>query len=88
MRSLQVTAINVITYAAVSKPAMSRATSFSSMAQQLAISIGVGLRFLHRLRRAQHPDDALGTLVRLSPQAGSDISGTAKPGDAKTVSPR
>lgn len=108
IRSLQFTAINVITYADVSQPAMSRATSFSSMAQQLAISIGVATAafILHVIlavngrTELQASDFSIAYVVlsiltmlsglwymRLSPQAGSDISGTAKPGNAKTVNP-
>lgn len=40
-RSLQFTAINTLTYADLDEKAMSRASSFASMAQQLAISLGV-----------------------------------------------
>jgi EmrB/QacA subfamily drug resistance transporter len=40
-RSLQFTSVNTIAYAEVSSPAMSRATSFASMAQQLSASLGV-----------------------------------------------
>ncbi len=42
-RSLEFTAINAIAYADVSQPEMSRATSFVSVAQQVAISLGVAL---------------------------------------------
>jgi EmrB/QacA subfamily drug resistance transporter len=41
-RSLQFTAINVIGYADMPRERMSRATSFSSMVQQLSLSVGVG----------------------------------------------
>jgi len=42
-RSLQFTALNVIGYADVSNQAMSRATSFASMAQQLSLASGVAI---------------------------------------------
>jgi EmrB/QacA subfamily drug resistance transporter len=41
-RSLQFTSVNTLAYADVPPPRMSRATSLQSMAQQLAMSIGVG----------------------------------------------
>jgi EmrB/QacA subfamily drug resistance transporter len=49
VRSLEFTAINAITYADISSPLMSRATSFSSMLQQLSTSVGVatGAFILH-----------------------------------------
>lgn len=40
-RSLQFTAVNTLTYADIADTAMSRASTFASMAQQLGISIGV-----------------------------------------------
>lgn len=40
-RSLQFTAVNTLTYADLDAGAMSRASSFSAMAQQLGISLGV-----------------------------------------------
>jgi len=42
-RSLQFTALNALAYADVPQPMMSRASSLSSMFQQLAQSLGVGL---------------------------------------------
>lgn len=42
-RSLQFTAINTIAYADLDQSQMSRAIGFTSMAQQLALSLGVGL---------------------------------------------
>jgi EmrB/QacA subfamily drug resistance transporter len=42
-RSLQFTALNTIAYADISNARMSQATSFAGMAQQLSLSIGVGL---------------------------------------------
>jgi EmrB/QacA subfamily drug resistance transporter len=41
LRSLQFTCINALAYADVDEPDMSQATSFSSTAQQLALSLGV-----------------------------------------------
>ena len=48
-RSLQFTSVNTISYAEISSPIMSRATTFASMAQQLSTSLGVasGAFFLH-----------------------------------------
>ena len=43
LRSLQFTALGAISFADVSQPSMSQATSFSSMAQQLTQSVGVAL---------------------------------------------
>jgi EmrB/QacA subfamily drug resistance transporter len=40
-RSLQFTCINAITYAEVEQPEMSQATSLSSVAQQLSLSLGI-----------------------------------------------
>lgn len=42
-RSLQFTAVNTLAYADISHAGMSRASSFSAMAQQLGISLGVGV---------------------------------------------
>jgi EmrB/QacA subfamily drug resistance transporter len=42
-RSLQFTAVNTLTYADMSPERMSRASSFAAMAQQLGISLGVGV---------------------------------------------
>ena len=41
-RSLEFTSLNTISYAEVGRERMSAATSFASMAQQLAMSVGVG----------------------------------------------
>ncbi|MFO1075852.1 MAG: MFS transporter [Geminicoccaceae bacterium] len=41
-RSLQFTSLNTLAYAEIAPARMSRATSFSSMAQQLSLSVGVG----------------------------------------------
>ena len=42
-RSLQFTSVNAIAYADIDQPAMSRATSFASVAQQLSLSTGVAV---------------------------------------------
>ncbi len=42
-RSLEFTAINVLGYADIEQAAMSRATSFASVAQQVSLSLGVAL---------------------------------------------
>ena len=42
-RSLEFTAINAITYAEMDSVAMSRATSFSAVAQQLSLSLGIAV---------------------------------------------
>jgi len=42
-RSLQFTAVNTLTYADVTHEDMSRASSFAAMAQQLGVSLGVGV---------------------------------------------
>jgi len=42
-RSLQFTAVNTLAYADISQTGMSRASSFAAMAQQLGISLGVGV---------------------------------------------
>ncbi len=49
-RSLQFTALNTIGFADLDAPLMSQATSFSQMAQRLALSLGVGISafVLHR----------------------------------------
>ena len=41
LRSLQFTSINALAYADIDAPAMSRATSFASVAQQLSLSTGI-----------------------------------------------
>lgn len=54
-RSLQFTSLNTLAYADVEPAGMSRATSFSSTAQQLALSLGaaVGALLLHAAAMAQ-----------------------------------
>jgi EmrB/QacA subfamily drug resistance transporter len=42
-RSLEFTAINAITYAEIDSAAMSRATSFAAVAQQLSLSLGIAV---------------------------------------------
>jgi EmrB/QacA subfamily drug resistance transporter len=55
-RSLQFTALNGLAFADVDQPQMSRASTMSTMGQQLAQSIGVGLAatLLHLIQLAQH----------------------------------
>ncbi len=58
-RSLEFTAINAITYAEVDSAAMSRATSFAAVAQQLSLSLGIavgafGIEASHALRGGPH----------------------------------
>jgi len=43
LRSLQFTSINALAYADIDAPAMSRATSFASVAQQLSLSTGIAV---------------------------------------------
>jgi EmrB/QacA subfamily drug resistance transporter len=59
-RSLQFTALNAVAYAEIDNREMSRATSLSSVAQQLALSVGVtvGAAALDLTRRV-HGDGAL-----------------------------
>lgn len=45
-RSLQFTAVNTLTYADLSREQMSQASSFAAMAQQLAVSLGIGVAAL------------------------------------------
>lgn len=53
-RSMQFTALNAIAYADLDQRQMSQATAFASMAQQLALAVGVGIAALviHALRLA------------------------------------
>jgi EmrB/QacA subfamily drug resistance transporter len=58
-RSLEFTAINAITYAEMDSAAMSRATSFSAVAQQLSLSLGIavgafGIEVSRNLRGGTH----------------------------------
>ena len=60
-RSLQFTGINAIAYADIPQERMSRAVSFASVAQQLALSIGVALGAgVVQVARAAHGGGALG----------------------------
>ncbi len=57
-RSLQFTAINAIAYADIDADRMSRAVSFASVAQQLALSVGVALGAgVVQVMRARHGGD-------------------------------
>jgi EmrB/QacA subfamily drug resistance transporter len=62
-RSLQFTSVNTIAYADIPGPAMSRATTFASMAQQLSTSLGVaaGAFLLHEFLSMRGGDE----LVRI-----------------------
>jgi EmrB/QacA subfamily drug resistance transporter len=58
-RSLEFTAINAITYAEIDSAAMSRATSFAAVAQQLSLSLGIavgafGIEASRALRGSPH----------------------------------
>jgi EmrB/QacA subfamily drug resistance transporter len=109
-RSLQFTSVNTLAYADVPTARMSRATSLQSMAQQLAMSIGVGTGALalqatigfHTSANLASEDFApafivvamislscLFFFIRLSPYAGSEVSGHggANPMTAKTGQP-
>jgi EmrB/QacA subfamily drug resistance transporter len=56
-KSLQFTAINSIAYADIDSPAMSRATSFTSVVQQLSLSAGVAVGALVlEMERMGRPD--------------------------------
>jgi EmrB/QacA subfamily drug resistance transporter len=62
-RSLEFTAINAITYAEIDSTAMSRATSFAAVAQQLSLSLGIafgafGIEISQAVRGAAHLDVA------------------------------
>ncbi|MSP51224.1 MAG: MFS transporter [Alphaproteobacteria bacterium] len=60
VRSLQFTSTNTISYADLSNEAMSRATSFAGMMQQLSITVGVGLgALIVQLVAAEHDRTAL-----------------------------
>jgi EmrB/QacA subfamily drug resistance transporter len=100
VRSLQFTSLNTIAYADVDSPAMSKATSFTSMAQQLSSSVGVatGAFLLHEFLTLRGGDSlapidfvygflSIGVIsmisvfsfIRLTPNAGSEISGRGVP---------
>jgi hypothetical protein len=99
-RSLQMTSINTLSYADVPAAMLSRATSLTSMCQQLSQSVGVGtgamiLYFLltEHDAGALTPGDfsvallAVGGIslssvplfLRMSPDAGNEVSGRALP---------
>ena len=60
VRSLQFTAVNAIAYADIDQPAMSRATSFVSVMQQLSLSVGVAAgAFAIEASRVGHADSVL-----------------------------
>lgn len=70
-RSLQFTGVNALTYADIGPDKMSRASSFAAMAQQLGVSLGVGVAAvtlnvsmaLRGSERATIPDIVAGFLV-------------------------
>ncbi|MDQ0317664.1 MFS transporter [Amorphus orientalis] len=95
-RSLQFTSINAIAYADIDQHRMSRATSFASVAQQVALSTGVTVSaFVLEAQRAARPGTdvlagdflvaflvvaaiavcSVAVFARLSPDAGSEMSG-------------
>src|SRR4051812_10523773 len=100
-RSLQMTSINTLSYADVPSNMLSRATSLTSMAQQLSQSMGVaaGAMFLY-LMLAVHGEHSPGPadfsfafaavaimsvlavpfFLRMSPEAGAEVSGRAAAG--------
>jgi EmrB/QacA subfamily drug resistance transporter len=99
-RSLQMTSINTLSYADVPPNMLSRATSLTSMAQQLSQSMGVaaGAMFLYLMlslhdAAAPGPADfsfAFGAVamlsvlsvpffLRMSPEAGAEVSGRPAP---------
>jgi EmrB/QacA subfamily drug resistance transporter len=99
-RSLQFTGLNALMFADVSKRDMSLATSFSSVAQQLSLSVGVAVGALVlEIAASRHPGIDLEAsdfwpaflvvaafsaasafvLMRLSPDAGAEVSGHRDP---------
>ncbi len=89
-RSLQFTGINAIAYADIPQERMSRAVSFASVAQQLALSIGVALGAgVVQVARAAHGGGALvlvdfhwAFVVVASVSAASVIAFVRLPSDA------
>jgi EmrB/QacA subfamily drug resistance transporter len=100
-RSLQMTSLNTLSYADVPPSLLSRATSLTSMAQQLSQSVGVGtgalllyLMLAIHGRAASSAADfsfafamvafisvlSLPFFLRMSPDAGAEVSGRAVPG--------
>ncbi|WP_102867575.1 MFS transporter [Pseudovibrio exalbescens] len=67
-RSLQFTAINSVGYSELDDDQMSRATSFSAMAQQLSITMGVGIgaMLLHLFQSVRGADTVTATDFSLS----------------------
>jgi len=99
-RSLQMTSINTLSYADVPARLLSRATSLTSMAQQLSQSVGVGTGALllylmlgmHGTAVSSAADFSFALAVvagisllsvpfflRMSPDAGAEVSGRAVP---------
>lgn len=62
VRSLEFTSLNVIAYADVDNAAMSRATSFTAVAQQLSLSLGIAVGgFVIEMARDMRGDATLST---------------------------
>jgi EmrB/QacA subfamily drug resistance transporter len=99
-RSLQMTSLNTLSYADVPAGMLSRATSLTSMAQQLSQSVGVGTGALvlylmlatHGTAVSSAADFSIALamvagisllsvpfFLRMSPDAGAEISGRAAP---------
>jgi EmrB/QacA subfamily drug resistance transporter len=99
-RSLQMTSINTLSYADVPARLLSRATSLTSMAQQLSQSVGVGtgalllylMLAMHGTAVSSAADFSFALAVvagisllsvpfflRMSPDAGAEVSGRAAP---------
>jgi EmrB/QacA subfamily drug resistance transporter len=99
-RSLQMTSINTLSYADVPARMLSRATSLTSMAQQLSQSVGVGtgalllywMLAMHGTAVSSAADFSFALAVvagisllsvpfflRMSPDAGAEVSGRAVP---------
>ena len=72
-RSLQFTSLNTLAYADIAEPAMSHATTLSSVAQQLSLTFGVGLGalLLHATLALARRDDARRRRLRATPTSRS-----------------
>ncbi len=89
-RSLQFTSVNTLGYADIDRQHMSRATSFTSMAQQLSLSVGVGsgALLLHATMTARggsvlHAGDFVPAFLIVGVcAAASALAFVALPGDA------
>ena len=81
-RSLQFTSINTLGYADIDRQRMSRATSFSSMAQQLSLSVGVGTGalLLHLTMSARGGGALQSERLRAGVRRGRRLRGTVGAG--------